>query len=81
MNGKRIIALIAALAIPVLYIITIILFIIGNDYANLFLAVSLGGTFFLTPVIYLLTRVPKEIGEVSGNIADMMQKDREDKED
>lgn len=78
MNGKRIIALIAALAIPVLYIITIILFIIGNDYANLFLAVSLGGTFFLTPVIYLLTRVPKEIGEVSGNIADMMQKDRED---
>ncbi|MEI3358193.1 MAG: hypothetical protein V8R41_04505 [Dorea formicigenerans] len=41
MNAKRVIALIAALAIPVLYIITIILFMIGNDYANLFLAVSL----------------------------------------
>ena len=46
MNAKRVIALIAALAIPVLYIITIILFIMGSDYANLFLAVSLGGTFF-----------------------------------
>lgn len=52
MNAKRVIALIASLAIPVLYIITIILFMIGNDYANLFLAVSLGGTFFLTPVIF-----------------------------
>ena len=39
MNAKRVIALIAALAIPVLYIITIILFMIGNDYANLFLDV------------------------------------------
>ena len=75
MNTKRVIALIAALAIPVLYII---LFIIGNDYANLFLAVSLGGTFFLTPVIYLLTRVPKDIGEVSGNIVDMLKKDKEE---
>ena len=68
MNAKRVIALIAALAIPVLYIITIILF----------LAVSLGGTFFLTPVIFLLTRVPKDIGEVSGNIADMLKKDKEE---
>ena len=71
MNAKRVIALIAALAIPVLYIITIILFMIGSDYANLFLAVSLGGTFFLT-------RVPKDIGEVSGNIADMLKKDKEE---
>lgn len=78
MNAKRVIALIAALAIPVQYIITIILFMIGNDYANLFLAVSLGGTFFLTPVIFLLTRVPKDIGEVSGNIADMLKKDKEE---
>ena len=51
---------------------------IGNDYDNLFLAVSLGGTFFLTPVIFLLTRVPKDIGEVSGNIADMLKKDKEE---
>ena len=78
MNAKRVIALIAALAIPVLYIITIILFMIGSDYANLFLAVSLGGTFFLTPVIFLLTRVPKDIGEVSENIADMLKKDKEE---
>ena len=34
MNAKRVIALIAALAIPVLYIITIILFMIGNDYCQ-----------------------------------------------
>ena len=78
MNAKRVIALIAALAIPVLYIITIILFMIGSDYANLFLAVSLGGTFFLTPVIFLLTRVPKDIGEVSRNIAAMLKKDKEE---
>ena len=78
MNAKRVIALIAALAIPVLYIITIILFMIGSDYANLFLAVSLGGTFFLTPVIFLLTTVPKDVGEVSGNIADMLKKDKEE---
>ena len=78
MNAKQVIALIAALAIPVLYIITIILFIMGSDYANLFLAVSLGGTFFLTPVVYLLTRVPKDIGEVSGKIADMLKKDKEE---
>ena len=78
MNAKRVIALIAALAIPVLYIITIILFMIGNDYANLFLAVSLGATIILTPLSILLKRVPKDIGEVSGIIVDLLKKDKEE---
>ncbi|MDO5590257.1 MAG: hypothetical protein Q4F98_04255 [Lachnospiraceae bacterium] len=72
MNMKRIIALIAALAIPALYLISIVLFLVGNGSANVFFAIALGATFFLTPVIYLLTRVPKDIGKMSGDIADML---------
>ena len=47
MNFRQILALVCAIIIPVLYIITIILLIAGNPYGQLFLAISLGATFFL----------------------------------
>lgn len=77
MELRRIIALICALVIPVLYIITIILSIIGNPHSQLFLAISLGTSFFLAPVMYLVTRFPKDIGEVFGHFANMVR-DAED---
>lgn len=77
MELRRIVALVCALAIPVLYIITIVLSIIGNPHSQLFLAISLGASFFLAPVMYLVTRFPKDIGEVFGHFANMA-KDAED---
>lgn len=74
MTPKRIAALLCAAAIPVLNIATIILFIAGSRYASLFLAISMGFTFFMVPVMYLVTRFPKDMGEIYGNLSDMAKK-------
>lgn len=78
MNFKQIIALLCAIAIPILYIITIVLLIIGNPYGQLFLAITLGVTFFLIPVMYLVTKLPKDMAEIYGNVSDAL-KGNEDK--
>lgn len=79
MNFRQIAALICAVAIPILYIITIILLIIGNSYGQLFLAISLGATFFLLPIMYLVTKLPKDMAEIYGNVSDALKND-EDKD-
>lgn len=80
MNFRQILALVCAIIIPVLYIITIILLIAGNPYGQLFLAISLGATFFLIPIMYLVTKLPKDMAEIYGNVSDALKKD-EDKND
>ena len=80
MNFRQILALVCAIIIPVLYIITIILLIAGNPYGQLFLAISFGVTFFLIPIMYLVTKLPKDMAEIYGNVSDALKKD-EDKND
>ena len=74
MNFRQILALVCAIIIPVLYIIA------GNPYGQLFLAISLGATFFLIPIMYLVTKLPKDMAEIYGNVSDALKKD-EDKND
>lgn len=77
MNFRQILALLCAIIIPVLYIIAIILLIIGNPYGQLFLAISLGATFFLIPVMYLVTKLPKDMAEIYGNVSDALKNDKD----
>lgn len=72
---RRIVALICALLIPMLYIITVMLFIMGNSYGEIFLAISMGASFFLMPVMYMVTKFPKDMAEMYGNFLDMIEKD------
>ena len=71
---KRIIALVGALAVPVLYIVAIILFATGNPNAELVLAVAIGVSLFIMPVIYLLTKFPKDMAEIYSNILEKIKK-------
>ena len=73
---RRIVALLCALLIPMLYIITVMLFIMGNSYGEIFLAISMGASFFLMPVMYVVTKFPKDMAEMYGNFLDMIEKDR-----
>lgn len=77
MNFRQILALVCAIIIPVLYIITIILLIAGNPYGQLFLAISFGVTFFLIPIMYLVTKLPKDMAEIYGNVSDALKKDED----
>ena len=72
MNFRQILALVCAIIIPVLYIITIILLIAGNPYGQLFLAISFGVTFFLIPIMYLVTKLPKDMEEFYGYVSDAL---------
>ena len=72
---RRLVALLCALVVPTLYIISIILIITENPYGRLFLAISLGTSIFL-PIVYLATKLPKDIGEMYGNVLDMMDKEK-----
>ena len=72
---RRIVALLCALLIPMLYIITVMLFIMGNSYGEIFLAISMGASFFLMPVMYMVTKFPKDMAEMYGNFLDMIEKD------
>ena len=71
MNFRQILALVCAIIIPVLYIITIILLIAGNPYGQLFLAISLGA------IMYLVTKLPKDMAEIYGNVSDALKKDED----
>ena len=77
MNFRQILALVCAIIIPVLYIITIILLIAGNPYGQLFLAISFGVTFFLIPIMYLVKKLPKDMAEIYGNVSDALKKDED----
>ena len=71
---RRLVALLCALVVPALYIISIILIITENPYGRLFLAISLGTSMVFLPIVYLATKLPKDIGEMYGNVLDMMDK-------
>lgn len=71
---RRIIALLSALAIPVLYVITLVLFALGNSYGRIFLTISMGASIFLMPAMYAVTKFPKDMAEMYGNFLDMMEK-------
>ena len=73
------IALLCALAVPMLYIISIILMIAENPYGWLFLAISLGTSMVFLPIIYLAAKLPKDIGEMYGNVLDMIDKEKHKK--
>ena len=64
MKLKRILALMGALLIPVLFIVSIFLFIANNPNAMLFLAIALGASVFFLPVMYLAAKFPKDMGQV-----------------
>ena len=66
---RRLVALLCALVVPALYIISIILIITENPYGRLFLAISLGTSMVFLPIVYLATKLPKDIG-------DMMDKEK-----
>ena len=69
-NSKalRIMALIAAVAIPVLYVTAIVLMIVGDPMGRVFLAIAFASSFFLAPSIYLLTKFPKDLADIWVNI-------------
>mgnify|MGYP000200893069 CR=1 FL=1 len=68
---QRIAALICALAIPVLYVITLILYAVGSPKAPVFLAIAFAGSFFLLPVMYLVLKFPKDMVETYFHMRDM----------
>ena len=72
---RRIVALLSALLIPVLYIITVMLFIMGNSYGEIFLAISMGASIVLMPAMYAVTKIPRDIAEMYGTFLDMVEKD------
>ncbi len=76
---RRLIALLCALVVPTLYIISIILMIVENPYGRLFLVISLGTSMVFLPIVYLATKLPKDIGEMYGNMLDMMEKEKQKK--
>lgn len=68
LRPHQIIALLSALSVPVLYIVSIVLFIINNQYAELFLAMAIGVSLFIMPLIYLMTKFPKDMAEIYSNL-------------
>ena len=68
LRPHQIIALLGALSVPVLYIVSIVLFIINNQYAELFLATAIGVSLFIMPLIYLMTKFPKDMAEIYSNL-------------
>lgn len=76
---SRVVALVCALVIPILYMITIILFLLKNSYGSLFLAISMGTSFVLLPAMYAVTKFPKDMAEIYGNTFDMVEVERDSK--
>ena len=68
LRPHQIIALLCALSVPVLYIVSIVLFIINNQYAELFVAMAIGVSLFIMPLIYLMTKFPKDMAEIYSNL-------------
>lgn len=68
---QRMVALVCALAIPVLYVITIIFYAVGSPKAPVFFAIAFARSFFLFPVMYLVLKFPKEVVETYFHMRDM----------
>lgn len=77
LKPHQMIALVCALTVPALYIVSIVLFVIDNQYAELFLAVAVGISVFIMPVMYLLTKVPKDMAEIYSNIVTEIRKHKD----
>ena len=71
----RIVVLLCALAIPVMYVTTMILFAIGDPKGTVFMAISFSASFFLMPVMYAVTKFPRDVVETYYNIVDMAKED------
>lgn len=68
LRPHQITILLCALSVPILYIVSIILFIIDNQYAEIFLAMAVGISLFIMPLIYLMTKFPKDMAEIYSNL-------------
>lgn len=75
----RIVVLLCALAIPVMYVTTLILFALGDPKGTVFMAISLSASFFLMPVMYAVTKLPRDIVEVYYNMVDVVKEDEKDR--
>ena len=70
----RIVVLLCALAIPVLYVTTLILFAFGDPKGTVFMAISFSASFFLMPVMYVVIKLPRDVVETYYNLVDMAEK-------
>ena len=73
MNKRRFIALIGALFLPVLFVISIVLFFTGSQYATVFLVISFAASLGILPLLYLLTKFPRDIADIYANISDAIR--------
>lgn len=73
----QIIAFICALSVPVFYIGAIILYSISNQYADLFLAMAIGESLFIMPLIYFATKFPKDMAEIYSNFLNIIEDKRD----
>ena len=80
LKPHQIIALICAFSVPVLYVVSIILFVIENTYAEIFLALAIGISMFIMPAVYAVTKFPKDLAEIYNNICDMIECGKNDNE-
>lgn len=81
MNKRRIAALIAAIFIPLTYLITIVLALLGSSYTSLFLAISLWASILMLPLVYLAAKFPKDMGEIYDHIVDLAEQGADNMED
>lgn len=72
---RQVIAMLCALAIPVLYVIAIVLLMTGNPHGRIFLAIAFASSFFLAPILYMVTKFPKDIAEVWTNLSERIKKE------
>ena len=73
-KGTRILALIAAVALPALYVIATVLILAGNPVGRVLFAIAFGSSFFLAPILYLVTKFPKDMAEIWVTISDKWKK-------
>ena len=73
MKKRRIFAFAGAILIPLLYLISIILLVTENKYGMVFLVSTLAATYFLVPIIYLVIKFPKDMGEMYYNLYELTE--------
>ena len=74
----RIVVLLCALVIPAMYVMTLVLFALGDPKGTVFMAISLSASFFLMPVMYAVTKLPRDIVEVYYNMVDVVKEDEKE---
>lgn len=77
LRSHQIIALLCALSVPILFIVSIILFSIENQYAELFLAMAIGISLFIMPLIYFMTKFPKDLAEIYNNLLNKIEDEKD----